>query len=285
MSDDVLAMTEEERAADREECESLVARLRAEDDAYKASRFPPGTDVLGMIAQYAAREIEAWRSYACQGSRERIGACSDAGERKCDRAGPDSCPKRAVLAEGWSRCQRAINAGFDENAIFEWSGFDPLTRRIRPNALTPACVDAFSSLAEAFADGRYIVVLSGATGTGKTMASSMVSLVKGARMVTAQRVLELNRFNGEFDALCSAPALVVDDVGTEYLDSKGEAEARWDGLFNRRYRMARMSRSLTVVTCNLKAADFRARYGERIADRIREVGRWINVGGTSMRRK
>lgn len=284
MSDPVLEMTDEEREADREECDALVARMRAEDDEYKRSRFPPGTDVLALIAEYAAREIEAWRSYACQGSRERIGACSDATEAQCDRAGA-GCPKRAVLTEGWGRCRRAIDAGFDENAVFEWSGFDPLTRRIRPNALVPACVDAFARLAGAFADDRYIVVLSGATGTGKTMASSMVALLKGARMVTAQRILEMNRFNGEFDALCSVPALVVDDVGTEYLDSKGEAEARWDGLFNRRYRMARMSRSPLVITCNLKATDFKARYGERIADRIREVGRWINVGGTSMRRR
>lgn len=277
--------TAEERAADREECDKLIARMRADEDEYKRNRFPPGTDVLTVIAEYAAREIEAWRSYACQGSREAIGACSDANERQCDRAGPDSCPKRAVLAEGWSRCQRAISAGFDENGIFEWSGFDPVTRRIRPGALVPQYVGAFKGLVEAFAKGRYIVILSGDTGTGKTMASSMLALLKGARMVTAQRVLEMNRFNGDFDTLCSAPALVIDDMGTEYLDSKGEAEARWDGLFNRRYRMARMSRAPLVATTNLVAKDFKARYGARIADRIVEVGEWVKVGGGSMRRK
>lgn len=286
MSDvDALGMTTEDREADKAECDSMVARLRAEDDEYKRSRFPPGADVLSLIAEYASREIEAWRSYACQGSRESIGLCSDQNERLCDRAKPGACPKRAVLSEGWARCQRAIDAGFDENAIFEWSGFDPLTRRLRPDALAPSCVDAFKSLAAAFAEGRHIVILSGETGTGKTMASSMVSVLKGARMVTARQVIEMNRFNGDFDALCEVPALVVDDLGTEYIDAKGEAESRWDGLFNRRYRMARMNRAPTVVTCNMKAPDFKTRYGARVADRIVEVGRWINVGGNSMRRK
>jgi len=273
------------RAADKAECDGFIARMRAEDDEYKRSRFPPGADVLSLIADYAAREIEAWRYYACRGSRESIGECSDQNERQCDRAAPGICPKRAVLDEGWARCRRAIDAGFDDNAVFEWSGFDPLTRRLRPEAKRPATTDALASLSGAFSEGRFVIVLSGDTGTGKTMASACLAALKGARMVTAQRVLELNRFSGEFEALCDVPALVVDDLGAEYMDSKGEAESRWDALFNRRYRLARMSRAPFVVTCNLKTQDFKARYGARVADRIREVGKWINVGGTSMRRK
>lgn len=284
MSDDAYAMTPEERAADKAECESFVARLRAEEDEYKRSRFPPGADVLTLIADYAAREIEAWRSYACQGSRDVIGRCSDENERQCDRAASGCCPKRAVLADGWSLVRRAVAAGFDENALYEWSGFD-VYGRIRPDAKAPRYADAFRSLVEAFADGRYLVVLSGETGTGKTMASALCATWKGARMVTAQRIIEMNRFNGELDAIGGVPALVVDDLGTEYMDGKGEAEARWDGLFNRRYRMARMERAPFVVTCNLTAKDFKARYGARVADRIVEVGKFIAVGGTSMRRK
>lgn len=285
MSDETVEMPVIDRAADKAECDSLIARMRAEEDEYKRSRFPPGADVLTLIAEYAAREIEAWRSYACLGARESIGACSDQNERQCDRASPDSCPKRAVLDEGWARCQRAIGSGFDDNAIFEWSGFNPLTRRLRPDAKRPTTTDALADLSGAFSDGRFVVVLSGDTGTGKTMASACLAAIKGARMVTAQRVLELNRFSGEFDALCDVPALVVDDLGAEYMDSKGEAESRWDALFNRRYRMARMSRAPFVATCNLTAKDFKARYGARVADRIVEVGRFVEVGGKSMRRK
>lgn len=284
MSDNAYEMTPEQRAADKAECESFVARLRAEEDEYKRSRFPPGADVLTLIAEYAAREIEAWRSYACQGSRDVIGRCSDENERQCDRVASGCCPKRAVLAEGWERSRRAIAAGFDENALYEWSGFD-VYGRVRPDAKPPLYADALKSLVEEFAAGRYIIVLSGETGTGKTMASALLALWKGARMVTAQRVIELNRFNGELDALGSVPALAVDDLGTEYMDQKGEAEARWDGLFNRRYRMARMNRAPFVVTCNLTPKDFKSRYGARVADRIVEVGKFIEVGGKSMRRK
>ena len=42
-------------------------------------------------------------------------------------------------------------------------------------------------------------------------------------------------------------------------------------------------RRLTVCTTNLKASDFRARYGERVADRIRECGAFVEIAGTSRR--
>ena len=40
-----------------------------------------------------------------------------------------------------------------------------------------------------------------------------------------------------------------------------------------------------LITTNCDVAGFKVRYGERIADRLRESGRWISVDGGSMRRK
>jgi DNA replication protein DnaC len=40
----------------------------------------------------------------------------------------------------------------------------------------------------------------------------------------------------------------------------------------------------TIMTTNLNAERFKATYGERIADRIRESGRFRDVAGQSVRR-
>ena len=77
-----------------------------------------------------------------------------------------------------------------------------------------------------------------------------------------------------------AAALVVDDLGTEYLDGKGFFLANFDALVNHRYS----HRLPTVITTNLKVDEFR-KYGVRVVDRIREVGVFLSVNAPSMRRR
>lgn len=78
-----------------------------------------------------------------------------------------------------------------------------------------------------------------------------------------------------------ASTLAIDDLGMEYADAKGSFAALFDGLFNTRYANAMK----TVITTNLTAADFKARYGERVADRIRECGRFVELNEQSLRGK
>jgi len=75
--------------------------------------------------------------------------------------------------------------------------------------------------------------------------------------------------------------LVIDDLFVEYMDAKGFYLSLLDEILNERYANQRA----TVMTTNFDAEHFKARYGERITDRIREAGRFFGCGSESMRRK
>jgi DNA replication protein DnaC len=79
----------------------------------------------------------------------------------------------------------------------------------------------------------------------------------------------------------TADRLVIDDLGAEYTDAKGFFLSLLDEIINARYGNNRP----TVITTNLDVMAFRNRYGERIADRIREAGRFVNCGAKSLRGK
>lgn len=83
---------------------------------------------------------------------------------------------------------------------------------------------------------------------------------------------------GAKPAARSRPYIVLDDLGTER-ESDRFFEAL--GAFVD-YRMD--ARLKTVITTNLAKQDIRARYGDRIADRINHVGKSFVVGGASRRR-
>lgn len=128
------------------------------------------------------------------------------------------------------------------------------------------------------------LVLSGATGCGKTQAA-----------VWACMNAPMERYpHGRFDDIWpphlrprfveaaslrdrAAPVLedcrflVIDALGAELADEKFLAV--FDRLFNRRYAQSLR----TVVTTDLSPAAFEARYGQRVTDRLRERGRFIEV--------
>lgn len=141
-----------------------------------------------------------------------------------------------------------------------------------------------------------IVVLSGRRGCGKTVAAGrwLVALSGNGRglFIDAPRLTRWSRYDDdEMEKLERVGALVIDDLGMEYDDKHGAFRSFVDGLINARY-----SRSLpTLITTNLPANDFerdgqkvegfKSRYGERIADRIRECGKFVELRGDSMRSK
>lgn len=157
---------------------------------------------------------------------------------------------------------------------------------------TPAMEAARSLLA---GDMR-VLVLSGPKGCGKTTAAAWLA----AQDVTARlpgdreddrrapepmfldvsKLARLSRYKAEdVEPLESCSLLVIDDLGMEYADEKGSFLATLDGIFNARYAAG----LYTVITTNLPAKTFKERYGERIADRIREVGRFVELNGKSLR--
>jgi hypothetical protein len=88
----------------------------------------------------------------------------------------------------------------------------------------------------------------------------------------ATRLARANSFNKEYERIIRAPHMVIDDLGMEYMDKNGNMLTRLDELIDERYSNFRR----IIITTNLNMNDFKERYGDRIADRIRDS---ISSGG------
>jgi DNA replication protein DnaC len=152
---------------------------------------------------------------------------------------------------------------------------------------TPAMVRA-----RAFRDvdvpaGRTLLVLSGGVGCGKTTAAAWVVATQRFHQPRFMRAATFAR-TSRYDAAASsawsrAGALVLDDLGAEYVDAKGSFLVDFDELLDTYYA----DRRPLIITTNLGTEDFRDRYGGRdgrIASRIREAGAWVNCSGPDLRR-
>lgn len=95
------------------------------------------------------------------------------------------------------------------------------------------------------------------------------------------RFARVEGYDGKFDSLCNHDGpIVLDDLGSEYLDGKGWFLQALDAFVDARYAEYRP----TLITTNLTADQFKARYSERVADRLREGGSFYEFRGASMRK-
>ena len=142
-------------------------------------------------------------------------------------------------------------------------------------------------------DESWCLVLSADKGAGKSVAAGWWLRELGAcgykprhdgdtygRWWTGTDLAVLDWYGGAAAAVASmAGPLVIDDLGTEFTDAKGFFQQRLDALIDARYREYRP----TLITTNLSGRDFAQRYGQRVADRIREGGVFFEFNGKSMR--
>ena len=138
-------------------------------------------------------------------------------------------------------------------------------------------------------EGARIAILSGGVGVGKSVAAAWwLSRALEAhdgrawmRWVNAHHLARMASFDWHYllDEVEMVDFLVLDDLGIEYLDGKGWLSSALDSIIYQRHG----NRRLTVATTNLGARAFTARYGERIADRLRECGTFIEIAGCSLR--
>lgn len=125
-----------------------------------------------------------------------------------------------------------------------------------------------------------IAILAGPHGTGKTVAAAWLAVNRLAlqepRFVTA---VDLSYMPRDERRAYFAHGLILDDLGSEHPDARSAWRADIDDLIDHLYREL----DCAVITTNLGSAELRARYGDRVGDRIRECGDWIPVVGKSMR--
>ena len=161
-----------------------------------------------------------------------------------------------------------------------------------PNAMLTAAIDAVRG------GFNVIAVLGGSVGAGKTIAA--VDWLRDAvadpgrwfdgkwywgdtrpmLFVSAPALARWPRYDAkEMARLLQASRLVIDDLGVEFADAGGSFQATLEEVIADRIA----NRRLTILSTNLDAPNFKARYGERIADRIRQSGRFVSVAGPSLR--
>lgn len=127
-----------------------------------------------------------------------------------------------------------------------------------------------------------VIVLSGSAGTGKTVAAAWWRTKNTSmRFVRAATFAASSRYSQDDRAdTYGARALCLDDLGAEYLDVKGSFLVDLDELIDTFYG----DRKPLIITTNLDDKGFKARYGTRVEDRIRECGKWVRIPGASMRK-
>lgn len=142
----------------------------------------------------------------------------------------------------------------------------------------------------------WCLVLSSSKGAGKSVAAGLWMLQSGAESIryydnhgnaeeapswlSVSKFARLDGYNGTFDRICDHPGpVVLDDIGSEYNDSKGWFLQAFDAFVDARYSQYRP----TLITTNLSGEDFKRRYSERVVDRIREGGSYYEFDGESMR--
>jgi DNA replication protein DnaC len=129
-----------------------------------------------------------------------------------------------------------------------------------------------------------VLVLSGPPGCGKTTAAARWALTRNwsPRFLRATSFAASSRYDQEQrDTWMRAGALVLDDLGAEYADTKGNFLVDLDELVDTFYGDKRP----LLITTNCSAEDFKKRYGQRVVDRLRECGSWFSANNASLRRK
>ena len=141
---------------------------------------------------------------------------------------------------------------------------------------------------------KFCIFAVGMAGNGKTtlmlaFRQALYALERGGILrkiampiYSAKEIAEKARDVKAFRELCATPILGVDDVGTEpsEISNYGNIISPFTDLIEQRYA----NRLFTYVTTNLQPKDFARIYGERVADRLREMATIINYQNPSFRK-
>jgi hypothetical protein len=285
-----------------------VERVREADARAVEEREAESTaQLLATIRETAEREIAAWRALPCLGEVEHADKCSDEFAAACAHREDYRCPRRAAAQKKRQEERRLDTeysrfAGlgipehildlFYDGKLRETESFTRL-RAIWPEFDEPQPPLRLNERRRRPPARPTIVVLSGGIGTGKSCAAAVWAMRRQARFLTADAFARLSPYTAAWDEYANWPAIVLDDLGREYLDPRGFFQSSLDSLVDRRY-----ARALDLlITTNLRGKrrnperpaspedppQFAERCGARVVDRIREVGKFLTIAGPSLR--
>lgn len=131
-------------------------------------------------------------------------------------------------------------------------------------------------------EGR-VLVLCGGVGVGKTFAAAVALWEhdRGAACKAGDLPMRWDPWGDEanhYERL-GRGFTVLDDLGEE------DGNARWLDAFGRWVDARHAADHRTIITTNLRRADLRKRYGDRVADRLNDCAKAVEIAGETMRRK
>lgn len=255
----------------RDHREQLIAKA-------EANEARAHEDWARTMMTKAEDELRAWQALPCRGEVAQAGKCPDEYQATCERRDWRICPRRQIeiVAEEEQQKRtierrRHLERGIPERVmrvVFDGKPeqTDALVRLRKSCERSPEPI---------------ITVLSGGVGCGKSVAAGWWAVTVAARFITAAELSKLSPYEDEGSMVQKSRNLVIDDLGAEYMDPKGFFASNLDALINHRYA----NDLRTVVTTNIERPNFRPRYGDRIADRIKEAGAFLECGGVSLRKR
>lgn len=178
----------------------------------------------------------------------------------------------------------------DREQSLSWSGIelppDDIQAIVRDELARTESVDIVRRwLGKTILD-RPILVISGAVGTGKTVAAGLALALTGGGVFAHAPELgrRLRPYSHELAGGLRrldprTGFLVVDDLGIE-----DATEARWSDAWSHLVD-CRCARGRTLITSNLSKAALRERYGPRVSDRLRANCYWVELKKSESLRK
>lgn len=260
--------TDEELAAGRE---------RYGKRAAPAPVAAEGFDLVAKMQALAESATAANSRFACYPHTEEVdqlAACDKAGQEPgCARRRDQFCPRYRIEKAAQERLGAIRKAGCPER-------LSKLLSRVleAPRGLSGglAATDAVSAVQDFLGSQDWCLVLAGPAGTGKTVGAGSALLSHTGLWLNARALCNVETEVGPYEA---ARLLILDDVGTEYAGANGYSVARVTSLIEARYE----ADARTIVTTNLSPKAFADRYGDRVADRLRDGGRIVACAGASLR--
>ena len=168
--------------------------------------------------------------------------------------------------------RRALESGIPERA-FDLLGIGG----IPPAPLMPTT----AMKAVKVHDGGFLVLV-GPPGTGKSIAACSWCWAKRGLFYRAAEINRMSWFqNDEIDQLSTYPNLVIDDLGAEYDNERGNWRSKLDAIINERYD--RGANAATVITSNFGLSRLEEHVGERAWQRLNEAGKVVVCAGPSLR--
>lgn len=240
------------------------------------------------LEKYGISEDYAKPKYACE-------ECSDTGFKDGKMC---ICLKKKIAEYVYSKSTISLlnkEDTFDKFNLDFYSAESNPETGISPKVAANAAYITCKNFCDNFEEEKRSLYIYGNTGVGKTFITSCITnclMEKGIAVLyhSAYRLFgfvddyKFNRvprdkYKTEYDLIYDADLLIIDDLGTEFINSNSQA-VLFD-ILNTRYQTGKK----TIISTNLSLGGIATVYSERISSRIRGNYTVLNLIGEDNRTK